>query len=144
MSARSFFDTNVLVYTDDKAAPAKQRRAIELVAEHRRAGTGVVSLQVLQEYFVTVTRKLGVEAQIVRRKVELLAAFDVAAPDVADILAAIDLHRLHGFSFWDALILRSAKQAGCSVLLSENFQQSREIDGVRVVNPFLRVSDPRR
>jgi predicted nucleic acid-binding protein len=138
MSARSFFDTNVLVYADDKAAPAKQRRALELVVEHRRAGTGVVSLQVLQEYFVTVTRKLGVDAQIVRRKVELLAEFDVAAPDVADILAAIDLHRLHGFSFWDALILRAAKQAGCSVLLSENFQESREIDGIRVVNPFPR------
>ena len=64
----------------------------------------------LQEYFVTVTRKLGVEATLARRKVELLAEFDVAAPDVADILAAIDLHRLHGFSFWDALILRAAKR----------------------------------
>ena len=110
MSARSFFDTNVLVYADDKAAPAKQRRALELVAEHRRAGTGVVSMQVLQEYFVTVTRKLQVDAKIARRKVELLAEFDVAAPEVADILAAIDLHRLHGFSFWDALVVRSAKQ----------------------------------
>ena len=139
MSARSFFDTNVLVYADDKAAPAKQRRALELVAEHRRAGTGVVSLQVLQEYFVTATRKLGVDARIVRRKVELLAEFDVAAPDVADILAAIDLHWLHGFSFWDALVLRAAKQSGCGVLLSEDFQESREIDGVRVVNPFLRM-----
>lgn len=139
MSARSFFDTNVLVYADDKAAPAKQRRALELVAEHRRAGTGVVSLQVLQEYFVTVTRKLGVDARVVRRKVELLAEFDVAAPDVGDILAAIDLHRLHGFSFWDALVLRAAKQAGCSVLLSEDFQESQEMDGVRVVNPFLRM-----
>ena len=139
MSARSFFDTNVLVYADDKAAPAKLRRALELVAEHRRAGTGVVSLQVLQEYFVTVTRKLGVDARIVRRKVELLAEFDVAAPDVADILAAIDLHWLHGFSFWDALVLRAAKQSGCGVLLSEDFQESREIDGVRVVNPFLRM-----
>jgi predicted nucleic acid-binding protein len=136
MTLRSFFDTNVLAYTDDKAAPAKQRRAVELVAEHRRAGTGVVSLQVLQEYFVTVTRKLGVEATLARRKVELLAEFDVAAPDVADILAAIDLHRLHGFSFWDALILRSAKQSGCRVLLSENFQPHREVDGLRVVNPF--------
>jgi len=87
MSARSFFDTNVLVYADDKAAPAKQRRALDLVAEHRRAGTGVVSLQVLQEYFVTVTRKLHVDARIARRKVELLAEFDVAAPDLADILA---------------------------------------------------------
>src|SRR5207237_62967 len=101
MSARSFFDTNVLVYADDKAAPAKQRRALDLVAEHRRGGTGVVSLQVLQEYFVTVTRKLHVDARIARRKVELLAEFDVAVPEVADILAAIDLHRLHGFSFLD-------------------------------------------
>jgi predicted nucleic acid-binding protein len=137
MSARSFFDTNILVYADDKASPAKQRRAVELVAEHRRAGTGVVSLQVLQEYFVTVTRKLGVDARLARRKVELLAEFDVAALDVADILAAIDLHRLHSFSFWDALILRSAKQAGCRVLLSEDFQRERDVDGVRVVNPFV-------
>jgi predicted nucleic acid-binding protein len=137
MNARSFFDTNVLVYADDKAAPAKQRRALELVAAHRRAGTGVVSLQVLQEYFVTVTRKLNLDARVARRKVELLAEFDVAAPDVPDILAAIDLHRLHGFSFWDALILRSAKQAGCRILLSEDMQQTRELDGVVIVNPFL-------
>jgi predicted nucleic acid-binding protein len=136
MSARSFFDTNVLVYADDKAAPAKQRRAIDLVAEHRRAGTGVVSLQVLQEYFVTVTRKLRVDPQIARRKVELLAEFDVASPEVADILAAIDLHRLHGFSFWDALVLRAAKQAGCTVLFSEDLQDARHIDGIHIVNPF--------
>ena len=136
MSARSFFDTNVLVYSDDRAAPVKQRRALDLLAEHRREGSGVVSLQVLQEYFVTITRKLHVDARVARRKVELLAEFDVAAPDVADILAAIDLHRLHGFSFWDALILRAAKQAGCSVLFSEDLQEAREIDGVRVVNPF--------
>jgi len=136
MSARSFFDTNVLVYADDRANLAKQRRAIDLVAEHRRAGTGVLSLQVLQEYFVTITGKLKVDARIARRKVELLAEFDVATPGVADILAAIDLHRLHGFSFWDCLILRSAKQAGCSVLFTEDLQK-REIDGVSIVNPFV-------
>jgi len=136
MNARSFFDTNVLVYTDDKAAPAKQRRALDLVAEHRRGGSGVVSLQVLQEYFVTVTRKLHVDALVARRKVELLAEFDVAAPEVTDILAAIDLHRLHGFSFWDALVLRTAKQAGCRVLYSEDLQEAREIEGLRIENPF--------
>ena len=136
MSVRSFFDTNVLVYADDKASSAKQRRAVELVTEHRRSRTGVVSLQVLQEYFVTVTRKLNVDARIARRKVELLSEFDVAAPDVADVLAAIDLHRLHGINFWDALIVRSAKQTGCSVLFSEDMQAAREIDGVRIVNPF--------
>jgi len=136
MSARSFVDTNVLVCTDDKSAPAKQRRALELVAEHRRAGTGVVSSQVLQEYFVTVTRKLHVDARTARRKVELLAEFDVAFTGVRDILAAIDLHRLHGFSFWDALILRAAKETGCRILFSEDLQEWREIDGVRIVNPF--------
>jgi predicted nucleic acid-binding protein len=136
MAVRSFFDTNVLVYADDKGTPGKQRRALDLVAEHRRAGTGVVSLQVLQEYFVTVTRKLRVDARVARRKVELLAEFDVAAPEVADILAAIDLHRLHEFSFWDALVVRAAKQSGCSVLLSEDMQEAREIDGIRIVNPF--------
>jgi predicted nucleic acid-binding protein len=136
MSARSFFDTNVLVYADDKSKPTKQRRALTLVADHRRAGTGVVSLQVLQEYFVTITKKLQVDPGIARRKVELLAEFDVATPELADILAAIDLHRLHGFSFWDALVLRAAKQAGCSVLFSEDFQAGREIDGIHVVNPF--------
>ena len=143
MSARSFFDTNILIYADDKSTPAKQRRALELVATHRRAGTGVVSIQVLQEYFVTVTRKLGVDARIARRKVELLAEFDVAAPDVADVLAAIDLHRLHGFSFWDCLVIRSAKQSGCSILFTEDLQQMREVDGVRIVNPFLEASNIR-
>jgi predicted nucleic acid-binding protein len=136
MPARSFFDTNVLLYADDKAAPAKQRQILALVGAHRRAGTGVVSMQVLQEYFVSVTRKLRVDAAIARRKVELLAEFDVAAPDLADILGAIDLQRLHGFSFWDALVIRSAKQSGCSVLFSEDMQDRREIDGVRIVNPF--------
>ena len=136
MTARSFFDTNVLIYADDKGSPAKQRRAVDLIAEHRRSGTGVVSMQVLQEYFVTTTRKLGVETGIARRKVELLAEFDVVAPEVSDILAAIDLHRLHRFSFWDALVIRAAKQAGCSVLFSEDLQNTRQIDGVQVVNPF--------
>ena len=136
MPVRSFFDTNILVYGDDKAFPAKQRCALDLVAEHRRARTGVVSLQVLQEYFVTVTKKLKVDSSIARRKVELLSEFDVAAPEVADILAAIDLHRLHGFSFWDALVLRAAKQAGCSVVFSEDMQNAREIDGLEIVNPF--------
>lgn len=136
MSVRSFFDTNVLIYADDKGAPAKQRRSLELIEEHRRARTGVVSLQVLQEYFVTATRKLQLDARIARRKVELLAEFDVATPELADILAAIDLHRLHGFSFWDALIVRAATQAGCSVLFSEDMQGTREIDGLHIVNPF--------
>lgn len=136
MSVRSFFDTNIILYADDQDAPAKQRRAIELIAEHRRERTGVVSLQVLQEYFVAATRKLQVDPQVARRKVELLAEFDVMKTDVADVLGAIDLHRIHGLSFWDALILRAAKQTGCRVLFSEDLQHAREIEGLKIVNPF--------
>jgi predicted nucleic acid-binding protein len=136
MPARTFFDTNILIYADDKDEPVKRRRSVNLVEEHRRARTGVVSPQVLQEYFVTATRKLRLDPAIARRKVELLSEFDVSFPEISDILAAIDLHRLHDFSFWDALILRTAKQAGCSILLSEDMQAGREVDGLRIVNPF--------
>ncbi len=136
MSVRSFLDTNVVIYGDDKRHPSKQRRALELIAELRTARAGVVSLQVLQEYFVSATRKLGVEAVTVRRKLELLAEFDVVIPRVADVLAAIDLHRLHQFSFWDALVVQSAKQGGCRVLFTEDMQDLREIAGIEIINPF--------
>jgi len=136
MSVRSFLDTNVLVYTDDKAFPSKQGRAIDLLAQHMRERTGVVSLQVLQEYFVTATRKLHVDPGLARRKVELFSDFDIASPDLTDILAAVDLNRLHKISFWDALVIRSAKQSGCKLLLSEDMQPMREIEGLRIVNPF--------
>lgn len=136
MTARSFIDTNILAYADDSADAIKQSLAAELIATHRRERTGVVSLQVLQEYFVVATRKLGVDPRIARRKVELLSEFDVIRPEISDILAAIDLHRLHDFSFWDALILRSAVLAGCAVLFSEDFQDERRVEGLRIVNPF--------
>lgn len=136
MTVRSFFDSNVVIYTDDASAPAKQGRALDLLAEHRLERSGVVSLQVLQEYFVAATRKLKVEASVARRKVELLAEFQVANIGVADVLSAIDLLRLHGFSFWNALVIQAARQAGCRVLYSEDLQDGREIEGVQIVNPF--------
>lgn len=94
-------------------------------------------MPVLQEYFVTVCRKLGLDAGIARRKIEIFAMLNVAEPTVNDILAATDLHRLHNFSCWDALVLRMAKQSGCRVVLSEDMQHGRSIDGVKIVNPFL-------
>lgn len=102
MPARSFFDTNVLAYTDDHDSPTKQSRALALFEEARRTGAGVVSTQVMQEYFVTVTRKLGVPVDVARRKVELFARLGLVVIDLADVLAAIDLHRLHQIAFWDA------------------------------------------
>jgi predicted nucleic acid-binding protein len=133
---RRFLDTNVLVYADDRDAGGKRDRARALLRDALVAGNGVVSTQVLQEFFVIATGKLGVEAEVARRKVELLATMDVVRPDPAMILAAVDLHRLHSFSFWDALIVRAASTAGCGVLLTEDLQDGRVVDGVRIENPF--------
>ena len=133
---RSFIDTNLLIYTDDSAFPEKQRRALDLVAELRLSGDGVLSIQVLQEYFAVATRKLGVEAAVARRRMELFAKFDVVIPSVELLTAAADLHRLRSLSWWDALIVQAAVSAGCAVLLSEDMQHGETVAGVRIVNPF--------
>jgi len=136
MSVRSFFDTNILLYSDDASSERKRKAALEVIAEHRRRRTAVISIQVLQEYFAGLTKKFGVDALTARRKVELASDLDVVVLQQADVLAAVDLHRLHQLSIWDALIIRAAKQAGCRVLLSEDLQTGRDFDGVRIVNPF--------
>lgn len=134
---RRFLDTNVLVYADDLDAGDKRERAQRLLAEVLAAGDGVLSTQVLQEFFAISTRKLGVDPAIARRKVELLAEMDLVRIDLDLILAAIDLSRLHSFSFWDGLIVRAAATAGCGVLLTEDLQHGQVVDGVRIENPFL-------
>lgn len=136
MSARSFLDTNVLVYTDDHDAPTKQKIALDLVEAARVEGWGVLSTQVLQEYFAAVTRKLGVPAEIARAKVEIFGRLDLAITDLPGILAGIDLHRLHRVGFWDGLIIHAARSAGCRLLYTEDLQHGRRFDGLEVVNPF--------
>ncbi|MBI4872038.1 MAG: PIN domain-containing protein [Candidatus Riflebacteria bacterium] len=136
MKDRVFFDTNVLLYADDADAGERRSTARRLLAEAIRSGTGVVSTQVLQEYFVVATRKLGVAADAARRKVELLAQMDLIVVRLDVILGAIDLHRLHPISFWDALVVRAASMAGCRRLLTEDLQHGQLLEGVRVENPF--------
>jgi len=137
MNGLAFFDTNVLVYTDDASSPEKRERAIALFTEHLRRGTAVVSLQVLQEYFAAATRKLGVAPEMAQRKVEILARGRVVRFDAGDVIAAIELHRLTQISFWDALIVHAARSAGAVVLYTEDLQPGAVLGGVRVVNPFL-------
>ena len=120
MSVPTFLDTNVLLYADDNSVPEKRDRAKNLIREALRERNGRVSLQVLQEYFNAATRKLRVDATIARRKVELYSRFDVVRLDPNDLLSAIDLHRLHQFSIWDALILRAAIISGCRRLYTRS------------------------
>lgn len=136
MKERSFFDTNILIYSDDSAFPEKQAIAIQLLEEGWNSGNIVLSTQVLQEYFVASTRKLGVSVEIAQRKIELLAHLDIISIEHSDIIQAIDLHRLHNFSFWDSLIIRMAQKTNCTALYSEDMQHGQLIGNVRVVNPF--------
>ena len=136
MTGRVFLDTNVLVYADDMDAGAKRDRAQAVLKDVMAAGSGVVSTQVLQEFFVVTTRKLGVAADLAQRKVELLMRMDVVLIRPELILAAIDLHRLRGLSFWDALVVKAASASGCARLLTEDLADGSVVDGVRVENPF--------
>jgi predicted nucleic acid-binding protein len=134
---RTFLDSNILVYAEDSADPGRQQKAVSLILEHGRQRSGVVSLQVLGEYFSAVIRKLKLDPGVARSQVEFYSRFHVVEPTIMDILAAIDLHRLRGFSYWDSLIVHCARQAGCTVLLTEDMQHGQVIDGVKIVNPFL-------
>ena len=136
---RAFFDTNVLVYLFDNDAAEKQERARELLAQQAGSGQVLLSTQVLQEFFVAVTRKLSRPlpvddaAQAIRR----LAAFQVVQVDTGMILEAIAVSKRFGISFWDALIVQAARQGGAEILYSEDLQHNQDVVGVRIVNPFL-------
>ena len=136
MKERSFIDTNILIYVDDADSPEKQKIAIELIASGWHNGNAVLSTQVLQEYFSAATRKLKIPADKAQRKIELLSHLEIASIEHSDIVRAIELHRLHSFSFWDSLIVTMAQKTACAVLYSEDMQDGRKLNGLRIVNPF--------
>jgi predicted nucleic acid-binding protein len=136
MKERSFIDTNVLIYTDDADEPEKQNIALGLLKSGWHNGNAILSTQVLQEYFSAATRKLMVPVVKAQRKIELLSHLEVASIQHQDIVRAIEIHRLHAFSFWDALIVTMAQKTACSVLYSEDMQDGQKIGGVHIVNPF--------
>ena len=137
MTGRSFLDSNVFIYADDHRYPDKQMVASSLFEEGLASGLGVISTQVMTEYFNVVTSKLGVPATLAKRRIELMERLHVVQIDPMLILDAIDLHRLDRISIWDALIVRAAAAANCANLLTEDMQAGRRIAGVLVVNPFV-------
>ena len=136
---RQFVDANVLVYAHDVTAGAKHTRARALVEELWDTRQGCLSVQVLQEFFVTTTRKIPrpLEARAAAQIIADLAHWHVHAPAAGDVLGAIDIYQRTGASFWDAMILRSAKELGCQVLHSEDLNAGQDYEGVEVRNPFL-------
>jgi predicted nucleic acid-binding protein len=137
MSAE-FVDTNVLVYAYDPSSVKKHRRARELLEELWERRTGRVSVQVLQEFYWTVTRKVPkpLARKVARDHLQDLSAWDPFAPTADDVLSAIALERENQISFWDAMILQAAIRSDCSVLWSEDFSHGVRYGTVRVKNPF--------
>ena len=132
----AFIDTNILVYGEDAAFPDKQRIAASLVADQYRRGNGVLSTQVLQDYYHTAVNKLKLDAAFAVQRLIWFAKFQVVTVTPHIIIAATDLHRLRSLSFWDSLIIQAAITSGCDTLYSEDLNSGEIIHGVRIVNPF--------
>jgi predicted nucleic acid-binding protein len=139
LAERVFLDTHVLVYAYDRSEPDKQRPARAVLAQLGAAQTGVVSAQVLAEFFVTVTRKLPAPPPVATALEQLACHLrlwkivDVTGKLVAEAAAASSQRQL---SYWDAQVWAAARLNQVPVVLSEDFSHGAEIDGVRFVNPF--------
>ncbi len=131
-----FVDTNVLVYLFDGDSPGKQARARELL--DREAENIVLSTQVLGEFYVVVTRKLArpLGTDVAREAVDDLCAFQVRPLHAALVRAAARRSESSKLSYWDALIVETAIDAGAAVLLTEDLQHGQTFSGLRIANPF--------
>ncbi len=138
MIGKVFVDSNVLVYAHDADSGDKQRIAANVIAEIMDARSGVLSIQVLQEFYNTVTRKLrsAITRDIARDLLRSYSTWAIQPLTAEDVVAASFLEQSHQLSFWDALIV----QAAAKKLLSEDLQHGRLISGVTVENPFHLIS----
>jgi len=141
MSALCFVDTNILVYSRDASEPQKQPRAREWMAHLWADRRGRISVQILSEYYVTVTRKLrpGLSRQDAWADVKALLAWQPVPMDAALIEEGYRQQEAFGLAWWDALVLTAAQRARCRYLLSEDFQEGQDFAGLVVVNPFRRA-----
>jgi predicted nucleic acid-binding protein len=134
----TFVDTNVLVYAHDHSEAHRQPIAQDLLNALWQTRTGVLSTQVLQEFYVVVTRKFDppMRRAAAREIVALYGEWPVVRPDVALIVAASKLEERYAFSFWDALVVEAARRGGATRLLTEDLQAGRRIGELRIENPF--------
>lgn len=133
-----FVDTNVLVYAYDSSNAQKQQQAKALLRQLWQEQTGCISIQVLQEFYVTITRKLvnplapTEAAQIISD----LSLWRIHQPQVEDILSAVQIQQRHQLSFWDSMIVRSANQLGCKVIWTEDLNSGQMMEGCEIQTPF--------
>ena len=137
---RVFFDTNILVYMFDADDVAKKELACVRFEAEASAGKVLLSTQVLQEFYVSVTRKLSVPLapETAESIVRDLSLMPIIAIDTERILAAIHRSRMLRLSFWDALIIEAALAGGADRLLTEDLQHGQTIEGLQIENPFFK------
>lgn len=135
---RAFVDANILVYAFDSSAGSKQVAARRLLEGLWESRAGCLSIQVLQEFFVTVTRKVAkpLPVEEASSRVREFTAWRVFSPTADDILSAIGLHAQVNIGFWDAMIVLAASESGCDVLWTEDLNDGQVLRGVRIRNPF--------
>ena len=146
MSGKYFVDTNILMYAHDITAGEKYHRAKAVVEDLWRAGSGVVSTQVLQELCVNLRRKAKrpLDTKSTRDLISDYLTWQVVVNAEDSILAALDLEERYQISFWDALVVQAAQTAGADVLYSEDLSDGQMYGSVRVVNPLSALpADPK-
>ncbi|HKK17557.1 MAG TPA: PIN domain-containing protein [Opitutales bacterium] len=138
MSAKTFVDTNILVYSRDASEPEKQRVAEAALQELWKERRGALSTQVLNEYFVTVTRKLdpGLNPDEAWDDIDALSSWEPLAIDYHLLREAFHIQMRYQLSWWDSLIVAAADATNCEVILSEDLSAGQNYKGIEVVNPF--------
>ena len=139
MTGSKFVDTNILLYANDQTAGEKQRKSAELLRALWETGDGVLSTQVLQEFFYNATRKLSLplNVPVARNIVQTYSVWLKGPITDTTLVGAIDIHTSLGFSFWDSLIIKTALENGCDTLYSEDMQHGQIIDNrLTIINPF--------
>jgi predicted nucleic acid-binding protein len=135
----AFVDTNVLVCSEDGRDAAKQARAIAWLDALWSRQSGRLSTQVLNEFYAIVTRKLApaMPAGDARAEVRRYQRWQPWQIEHQTVEAAWSVESRYGLNYWDALIVASALEQGCALLLTEDLQHEQRIDGLRIVNPFV-------
>jgi len=136
---RIFIDTNILVYGHDADAGPKHQIAQSILMELWKQRNGIISMQVLQEFYVTMTRKVWhpLPAKEVRDILRNYFCWPIEMNDPLSILDASRIEETYKISFWDALIITAASKAGVEKILTEDLQSGQVIEGIRIENPFL-------
>lgn len=143
MSDKIFVDTNILVYSRDASEKLKQPIARKCLEKLWRDQTGVISTQVLNEYYVTVTKKLkpGLTQKDAWEDVCALMAWDPLSIDMPVLHQTKIMEEKYSISWRDSMIVAAAKIGGCKIIYSEDLSDGQIIEGVKIVNPFLDLNN---